>query len=114
LNRAEAAKPPNLARPVAGAIVLFFVLLLAAAGLKSWRDLEAARQRESVLLERIHVSEEKIERLRHRIAGLGTDPQTLERVAREELGLVKPGDVVIVLPQDSTPAPTPAPPRPPS
>lgn len=37
------------------------------------------------------------------IKALRTDPDTIERLAREELKLVKPGDVVVILPGESAP-----------
>lgn len=90
-----------------GMVVAFMLLLLAAAGLKSWRDLQSARQRETTLMDRIRTTETKVDDLKHRIDRLRRDPVTLERAAREELGMVKPGDVVIVLPE-----PKPSPPHP--
>jgi cell division protein FtsB len=91
-----------------GMALAFTLLLLAAAGLKSWRDLQATRQREAVLMERIRTTEAKVESLKHKIDRLGHDPVTLERAAREELGMVKPGDVVLVLPAPKPAAPQPA------
>jgi cell division protein FtsB len=108
-------------RPVLGAAVVLFMALLALAGLKSWRDLEAARERERTLETRITETRARSDRLRARIERLRTDPGTLERLAREDLGMVRPGDVVIELPagEGSTPSagsagpppPGPAPPR---
>jgi cell division protein FtsB len=40
--------------------------------------------------------------LEQNVKDLKTDPQTIRKIAREELGLVKPGEIVIKLP-----APTP-------
>ena len=85
-------------RPVLGATVLLVLALLAIAGLKSSRDLETARARE-----RLRV---RIDRLRH-------DPGMLERLAREDLGMVRPGDVIIELPVPGA-APSPNSPRSPS
>lgn len=86
-----------------GAAVLLFVAVLAMAGMKSWRDLEAARQRRHLLESRIEQSQAEIARLRSRIERLHGDPGALERLAREDLGMVRPGDVVIELPQDPPP-----------
>jgi cell division protein FtsB len=85
-------------RPVLGAAVALFMALLALAGLKSWRDLEAARERERILETRIADTRARSDRLRARIERLRTDPGALERLAREDLGMVRPGDVVIELP----------------
>ena len=90
-----------------------FLLLVLAAGWKSYRDLEAAREREAMLQSHIVETEQRVGELRRRIARLRDDPVALERLAREELGMVKPGDVVVVYPPSPAPPP-PAPVRPPS
>jgi cell division protein FtsB len=84
-----------------GGAVIFVSALLATAGAKSYRDLQIVRQREAELAVRIAASEERLEELRHRLQLLREDPATLERLAREELGLVGKDDLVFVLP--STP-----------
>jgi len=107
-------------RPVLGASVLLFLTVLGIAGVKSSHDLEAARQRKQMLETRIQASETEIDRLRSRIERLRSDPGLLERLAREDLGMVRPGDVVIELPRDEAglpepltivPAPLSSPPR---
>lgn len=90
--------PNDSFRPVLGAAVGLFVALLGIASLKSYRDLEAAHARERLLETRIEETTARIERLRGRIDRLRTDPGTLERLAREDLGMVRPGDVIIELP----------------
>ena len=102
----EAPARPDSLRSVLGAAVLFALVLLAFASVKSHRDLVAARDREKLLKASIHDTEQRIERLHGRIRQLRGDRDTLDRLAREELGLVRPGDVVIVLPPE--PATTPA------
>ena len=93
-------------RPVLGATVLLVLALLAIASLKSSRDLEAARDRERLLQGRIADTVARSERLRVRIDRLRHDPGMLERLAREDLGMVRPGDVIIELPSpESTTAP---------
>jgi cell division protein FtsB len=84
---------------VLGAAVLFALVLLAFASVKSHRDLVSARDHEGLLRKTIGLTEHRIERLHGRIRQLRNDPDTLERMAREELGLVKPGDLVLVLPE---------------
>lgn len=90
-------------RPILGAAVLLFVAVLAMAGTKSYRDLEAARLHKHQLETRVQQTKDEIARLRGRIELLRKDPGTLERLAREDLGMVKPGDVVIELPADPVP-----------
>lgn len=96
-------------------MVLLFMVLLGIAGLKSYRDLTAAGAREKLIENRIDETRTGIERLRGRIERLRSDPASLERLAREDLGLVQARDVVIELPQElAAPAPShPAPPPPP-
>ncbi len=83
--------------------VLWAVLLgsagLSLAAVKSYGDLRAARGRERALSERIGKTQEHIGELSDRIRRLRDDPTELERLARQELGLVKSGDVVIILPE---------------
>lgn len=118
MTPAEAPARSDSFRPVLGATVLLVLALLAIAGLKSSRDLEAARARERLLEKRIAATRAESERLRVRIDRLRHDPGMLERLAREDLGMVRPGDVIIELPvPGAAPAPprtppTPLPPRP--
>ena len=81
---------------VTAAVVV--VIALAVAGIQSYRDLQAIRARERMLLERIEQSKANSVALEQQIEWVRSDPTTLERLAREDLGLVRPGDVVILLP----------------
>jgi cell division protein FtsB len=96
---ASAAFRQNLPLRLAlGGAVIFVSGLLLTAGAKSYRDLQIVRQREAELAVRIAASEERLEQQRHRLQLLREDPATLERLAREELGLVREDDLVFVLP----------------
>lgn len=95
--QAASARPRPL-RALVSALVVFLVLVLATAALKGFRDLERARERERTLAAEVAAAEARIEEARRRIDRLREDPVTLDRVARESLGLVAPDDVVIVLP----------------
>jgi len=97
-------------RPVLGAALGLVLALLAIAALKSSRDLEAARSRERMLRQKIEATQAESERLRVRIERLRHDPGMLERLAREDLGMVRPGDVIIELPAPATPTASGAPP----
>ncbi len=107
----EAPARPDSLRAVLGAAVLFFSVLLVFASVKSHRDLVAARDHQRDLERTIHDTRERIEVLRGRIDRLRRDPDTLERLAREELGMVRPNDVVIVLPPTAPPRPAALPAR---
>ena len=86
--------------------VLVLLGLLATAGVKSFRDLKAARDLEADLEQRIAASQSRIRVLSDYVRMIEEDPLTLERLAREDLGMVKPGDVVIVLPESMAPGGT--------
>ncbi|HEV7516314.1 MAG TPA: septum formation initiator family protein [Thermoanaerobaculia bacterium] len=107
----EAPPRPDSLRSVLGAAVLFALVLLAFASVKSHRDLVGARDHERLLKATIGATEHRIERLHGRIQQLRGDADTLDRLAREELGLVKLGDVVIVLPEEPGSHQPAAPPR---
>ncbi|HWM90634.1 MAG TPA: septum formation initiator family protein [Thermoanaerobaculia bacterium] len=101
MTKTPAPARPDSFRPVVGATVLLFVALLGIAAWKSSRDLAAARERERLLDTRIEETRDRIGGLRGRIERLRSDPGTLERLAREDLGMVRPGDVIIELPDPS-------------
>ena len=46
--------------------------------------------------------------LEQNVKDLKTDPQTIRKIAREELGLAKPGEIIIRLPAQTAPEPPPA------
>ena len=91
-------------RPILGAAVALFVALLGIASLKSYRDLEIAQGRQTALETKIRETRSGIEGLKSRISRLKTDPAILERLAREDLGLAYPDDVIIELPQSGATA----------
>ena len=99
-------------RPLKIGAAALLVALLVVAGIKSYRDLTTMRQQESALREEVARTEQRIEALRHRVERLRGEPATLERLAREELGMVHPGDLVIVLPAEETPPTKPELPHP--
>lgn len=80
-------------------IVGAFLALLLIAGVKGFRDLRLARAREVLLEQRIEATALEVGRLQTEIELLETDPGTLERLAREERLMVRPGDVVLLLPE---------------
>lgn len=83
---------------VAAAALVFVVLFLA--GYDSSRDLARLKAREAQLLARLRGTESNITELEDRIARLRSDPYTLERAAREGLGLARPGEIVVILPRE--------------
>jgi cell division protein FtsB len=80
--------------------VTLALLVLAIAAVDVYRDLAQQRERRVELEERIRLSEERIRDLEARIERMRSDAETLERLAREELGLVRPDDIVVVFPEE--------------
>ncbi len=81
-----------------GACAVVFVILLVA-GYDGSRDLARLKSREAQLEARLRKTEASVSVLRDRISRLRWDPYMLERVAREELGLSRPGEIVVILPR---------------
>lgn len=86
-----------------GSAVVFFLVLLATTWIASVRDLRRAHAREALLQERIRKTELRNQALEQRIERLRDDPLMLERLAREQLGLVREGEVVVVFPEGPNP-----------
>ena len=93
--------------------LVFGIFLVSDRGLLQVRKqrVQLARAQEEVAQ-----LEADTRRLQAEVAALKSDPNALEKIAREELNLVKPGEVVLVLPEGwekrvkpaapATPAPT--------
>ena len=97
---AGAARPHEVAPPSVAShppyrflsVTVFSLLgLLAMAGVKSYRDLAAARDIESHLQHEISATQTRIQALTEHIDRIENDPATLERLAREDLGMVARG-----------------------
>jgi cell division protein FtsB len=65
-------------------------------------DLRRQRARLSVLQSDVSSLHDENTRLEEEVARLRNDPAAAEKIAREELNLVRPGDVVLVLPKGWT------------
>ena len=93
----ESPRPfPRLLALVVGC----FLLLLGLAALSSYRDLAAARDRRQTLQGEIQQTRAENDELVRRIERLRSDPATLERLAREQYRMMRPDDLVIVIPED--------------
>jgi len=102
-------RSPGAVRALLRALYAVALIALASAALKGWRDHQRAEAREVQLEAEISATEARIAALKLRIERLQHDPATLDRVAREELGLVRPEEVVIMLPVAVPEAPKPFP-----
>jgi cell division protein FtsB len=89
---------PRLSRRAAGLAAIS--LLLATAGVVPARQYMAQRAELDVLQHQIELLEGERGRLERRLDRL-EDPEYLERLARECLGMVKPGEIAFVaVPED--------------
>jgi cell division protein FtsB len=86
---------------VAGVFAL--VLLVAALGDHGVLQLWRLRDEIEILQREVQVLEAENERLSRTITELHDDPQAIERIAREELGLVRPGERVLRFPRTPRP-----------
>ena len=104
--------------PHPGWVVAAILALLLVAGLfgdKGLLQLGRLRAEVEALHRDVQALEAENERLSRAIADLRDDPSVLERIAREELGLVRPGERVLRFPrspQSDGPAGAPAAPAP--
>ena len=55
------------------------------------------------LYEEVQRLQEDNRRLTQKIKALRSDPQTIEQLAREQLRMARPGDVVVTLPPEEQP-----------
>jgi len=101
-SRAEVGTRPRL-HP-RSALLGALLLLLAATGIVPVKQYLAQRERMADLERKVELLATERERLRARIAQL-QDPAELERLARECLGMVKPGEIAFVgVPEGGGPA----------
>ena len=115
--RRLAAVPRPSPRPgwiVAG--VLAALLVVAVLGDRGVLRLWRLRTEVEDLHREVQALEAENERLSRAIADLRDNPAVIERIAREELGLVRPGERVLRFPRtprsgESPGAPSPNPPR---
>lgn len=87
---------------VPGFLVLFavYVLLNRAGSIRTWHELRSDLEEGKA---RIHELERQNEAMRFEVQDLEGNDFAVERVLREELELAKPGEVLVVLPEVSTP-----------
>lgn len=86
---------------------LAFVALLVSAlfGDKGLLRLAEQRERTRALEQQVEGLRAENAELAHAITALKSDPRAIERLAREELGLLRPGETVFVLADRAPSAP---------
>ncbi len=86
------------------ATLLTVVVVLSGLIGRGFDQVDEARAERARLLEEQAQLEEEVERLQRTLEALETDPEAVEALARQELGWIRPGEQVLILP-----APTPVP-----
>jgi cell division protein FtsB len=82
---------------ISGVVFLLFVLTVASFfGKRGLIEIYQTKRRQEVLLQRIEQLEAKKGKLERDIEELQNNPKAVEKKAREKLGLVKEGEIVII------------------
>ncbi len=94
-------RPPStpgqrLVRFILGFIALVLIID-ALFGDRGFLDTLHARRKQKVLMMQIAHLEDQNARLRHEARRLREDPEAVEALARRELGLIKPGEVLFII-----------------
>lgn len=79
---------------VSGVVILSFLVALAVFGKKGVIQLKDIQQKKAVLQAKVAKLEKENSELKENIGALRSDKREIEKIAREELDLVKPGEVV--------------------
>jgi cell division protein FtsB len=99
-RRVAPAPPPPWRRRGVHMLLLFVTLVLvidALAGEKGLLESMRARRQYQQLARSLDDLRRENARLRDQVRRLRDDPAAIESLAREELGLVKPGEIVFIL-----------------
>ena len=78
------------------------ILLLTVFNDKGALQVRAQSQKLAAIQSEIGAIESENKAFTEEIKALRTDPNTIERLAREQLRLVKPGEVVLVTPTENS------------
>ncbi len=78
---------------------LFALVVHTVFGERGYLGLRSQRGEYERLKQEVWTLEEENQQLKEEIKALKSDPNAVERVAREELKMAKPGETVITLPE---------------
>ena len=82
---------------IGGLSFLLFVLIIASFfGKRGLIELYRTKRKQDILLERIRELEARKTKLERDIEELKKNPKAYEKEAREKLGLVKEGEIIII------------------
>jgi len=99
------------AAPYAGGALIVLVLLHTLFGPYGYFSMRRSQQQIEQVRREIDRLDRENAQLSGEIHALQSDPSEIEKVAREDMGLARPGELIFRLPDDATPAtPSGAPP----
>lgn len=82
---------------ISGVVFFLFVLTVTSFfGKKGLIEIYRTRRKQEVLLKKIERLEERKVKLERDIEELQNNPNAIEKKAREKLGLVKEGEIIII------------------
>jgi cell division protein FtsB len=100
--------------PYAGGGLIVLVLMHTLFGPYGYFSMRRSEQQMEQLRQEIDRLDRENQQLNGEIRALQTDPSAVEKVAREDMGLARPGELIFRLPEDPNPStPSPASPQPP-
>jgi len=82
------------------ALIVLLIVGIASVFLPKVKQYREMRQREEAMQEDIRLQEDMVRSLRDRQERLQQDPAFVEKIAREEFGLARPGEVVFKFSED--------------
>jgi cell division protein FtsB len=89
---------------IASLLALIALLVGSFFGDRGVLQLMAQRKKAELLQQQLQDLRSENERLAYEIASLRSDPRAIEKLAREQLGLARPGETVFIVREDKTPA----------
>jgi cell division protein FtsB len=89
---------------LAGVFLCFAFVVQGIFGANGLLTLRQKRHEYNSMIRKIQQLKKENQELQEQIQGLRSDPETIGRFAREELHMVRPGEVIYVLPQKNRPA----------
>lgn len=95
--------PPSLRQRLILTVVFCAILALVARSIIGDRGLFEVWRKQGAyekLSEEVRILREESISLNEQIRSLKTDPLTIERIAREELGYSRPGEITFILRED--------------
>lgn len=108
-QRAVPRAPWTGGRRLLHAALIFITIVLlvdALVGDKGLMETMRARRRSREVVAALESIRRENERLREQVRRLSEDPAAIESVARQDLGLIRPGEVLLII-KDAKPSKTP-------